>query len=84
MSNNDKSWFAKWLRNGRLSAITFLIIFTTWVSFQIAKIQAPILDQLLLTISGVLVGNLAIKKTADDKKDAVEEKKSKEKVDESS
>lgn len=84
MSNNDESWFAKWLRNGRLSAITFLIIFTTWVSFQIAKIQAPILDQLLLTISGVLVGNLAIKKTADDKKDAVEEKKSKEKADESS
>ena len=84
MSNNDESWFAKWLRNGRLSAITFLIIFTTWVSFQIAKIQAPILDQLLLTISGVLVGNLAIKKTADDKKEAVEEKKSKEKADESS
>ena len=84
MANNDESWFAKWLRNGRLSAITFLIIFTTWVSFQIAKIQAPILDQLLLTISGVLVGNLAIKKTADDKKEAVEEKKSKEKADESS
>ena len=84
MSNTDESWFAKWLRNGRLSAITFLIIFTTWVSFQIAKIQAPILDQLLLTISGVLVGNLAIKKTADDKKEAVEEKKSKEKADESS
>lgn len=84
MENNDESWFAKWLRNGRLSATTFLIIFTTWVSFQIAKIQAPILDQLLLTISGVLVGNLAIKKTADDKKEAVEEKKSKEKADESS
>ena len=84
MSNTYESWFAKWLRNGRLSAITFLIIFTTWVSFQIAKIQAPILDQLLLTISGVLVGNLAIKKTADDKKEAVEEKKSKEKADESS
>lgn len=34
---------------------------------------APILDQLLLTISGVLVGNLAIKKNSDDKK-ANEEK----------
>ena len=83
MSNNYESWFAKWLRNGRLSAITFLIIFSTWVSFQVAKIQTPILDQLLLTISGVLVGNLAIKKNSDDNKQ-VEEKKSKEKADESS
>jgi len=85
MSNTDESWFAKWLRNGRLSAITFLVIFSTWVSFQVAKIQAPILDQLLLTISGVLVGNLAIKKTADDKKEAVEDKKNdQEKADEPS
>jgi len=74
MSSQQESWFTKWLRNGRLSALTFLVVFGTWVGFQVAKLPpAPILDQLLLTISGVLVGNLAIKKSADDKK-ANEEK----------
>lgn len=85
MSNDQESWFAKWLRNGRLSAITFLMIFATWISFQIAKIQSPILDQLLLTISGVLVGNLAIKKNSDEKEDKKNNKKAnQEKADESS
>ena len=84
MSNNDESWFAKWLRNGRLSVIAFLVIFSTWVSFQVAKIQAPILDQLLLTISGVLVGNLAIKKNSDDKKQVEDKKNDQEKADEPS
>lgn len=74
MSSQQESWFTKWLRNGRLSALTFLVIFSTWVGFQVAKLPpAPILDQLLLTISGVLVGNLAIKKSSDDKR-ALEEK----------
>lgn len=63
----EESWFTKWLRNGRLSAVTFLLVFITWVAFQIAKIPAPILDQLLLTISGVLVGNLAMKDKAEKK-----------------
>jgi pheromone shutdown protein TraB len=65
---SQESWFTKWLRNGRLSALTFLLVFATWVSFQVAKIPAPILDQLLLTISGVLVGNLALKKEADERR----------------
>jgi len=74
MSNQQESWFTKWLRNGRLSALTFLVVFSTWVGFQVSHMPpAPILDQLLLTISGVLVGNLAIKKNSDDKK-ANEEK----------
>lgn len=63
---SQETWFSKWLRNGRLSALTFVMVFITWVTFQVLKIQAPILDQLLLTISGVLVGNLAIKKQAED------------------
>ena len=84
MSNNDESWFAKWLRNGRLSVIAFLVIFSTWISFQVAKIQAPILDQLLLTISGVLVGNLAIKKNSDYKKLVEDKKNDQEKADEPS
>jgi len=70
--DNRESWFTKWLRNGRLSAVTFLLVFITWVSFQVAKIPAPLLDQLLLTISGVLVGNLAIKKGNEEK--AVEQR----------
>ena len=66
MAKEEESWFTKWLRNGRLSALTFLLVFITWVCFQVMKLPAPILDQLLLTISGVLVGNLALKKQSDD------------------
>lgn len=62
MPDVDESWFTKWLRNGRLSALSFLLVFGTWVSFQVLKIPAPLLDNLVLSFGGILVGNLALKK----------------------
>lgn len=64
----QESWFSRWLQNGRLSAICFFLVFIAYIVFQVAKIPAPLIDQLVLTFGGVLVGNLAIKKRQDDNK----------------
>ena len=67
---SDDTWFTKWLRNGRLSAICWLVVFVVWVVFQFADARPEsisTLNNLLLTFSGILVGNLAISKDSKSK-----------------
>lgn len=79
MAEKD-SWYTKWLRNGRLSGLTFAIIFITYVAFTIAKLPAEQLMPLLLLSGGAFVGNLAIKKDQEDKALKSEIQELKEKV----
>jgi hypothetical protein len=66
----------KWLRNGRASLVVWLLVFGAWMAFQLAGIPVTsTFDQLLLLISGVLVGNLALRK---EKQDNVRANKAKE------
>lgn len=59
MSNSESSW-VKWARNGRLSAIAWVITFGTWVGFKVTEIPLEGLDVVFIMMSGVLAGNLGI------------------------
>jgi hypothetical protein len=52
--------WAKWARNGRLSAISFAAVFSVWIGFKVAKIPVEGLDTVLILMAGVLAGNLGI------------------------
>ncbi|AZS06594.1 hypothetical protein SEA_JACOREN57_27 [Mycobacterium phage JacoRen57] len=81
MAHDNETWFTKWLRNGRLSGLTFLVIFVTWVAFTVAKLPTEGLTPILLLSGGAFVGNLAIKKEQDDRSVAKRVEKLEEKVD---
>lgn len=55
-----ESGWAKWARNGRLSAIVWGITFAAWLSLKIAKIPLESLDTVFLAMSGVFAANLGI------------------------
>jgi hypothetical protein len=77
---DEDSWFTKWLRNGRLSGLTFLVIFIAWIWFSVVRLPTTELSPLLLLSGGAFVGNLAIKKDQDDKAVRQELKELKERV----
>jgi hypothetical protein len=62
MKINSSSW-QQWTRNGRLATVALVIVFTAWLGFQIFAdpiARPPILDQLLYTIAGIWMGNIAL------------------------
>lgn len=64
-----KGGWSAWLRNGRLATIALVIVFVTWLGFQVfAGIPPTILDQVLLYAVGVWFGNIAIQKGRSDEK----------------
>ena len=65
--DNSESWYTKWLRNGRLSGLTFLTLLVVWVSFTIFKLPTEGIQPLLLLAGGAFVGNLALKKEQEEK-----------------
>lgn len=60
MSETPESNWVKWRRNGRLSALLWLLTFTAWISFKIAQIPLEGLDTVFIVMSGLLAGNLGI------------------------
>ena len=80
MANNGDTWFTKWLRNGRLSGLTFLVVLIAWLGLTIAKLPTEGLTPILYLAGGAFVGNLAIKKDQEDKAVKQELKELKEKV----
>lgn len=68
MANADKeTWWTKWLRNGRLSGLTFGVLLLTHIVFSILKIPTDGIQPLLLLAGGAFVGNIALKKESDDR-----------------
>jgi hypothetical protein len=55
----ESSW-AKWTRNGRLSAIAWTITFGVWIGFKLTKIPLEGLDTVFILMSSVLAANLGI------------------------
>lgn len=64
---NEDSWFTKWLRNGRLSGLTFVVLLITYIACTVFKIPTNAWDPLLLLSGGAFIGNLALKKDAEDR-----------------
>ena len=61
MSNNTtESAWAKWVRNGRLSAICWIATFGVWIYFKTQQVPLEGLDTVFIIMSGVLAGNLGI------------------------
>ena len=56
---SESSW-AKWARNGRLSAITWVCTFGVWIGFKLFEIPVEGLDTVLVIMSSVLAANLGI------------------------
>lgn len=65
MAEEDR--WQKWRRNGRLSAIAWVTVLVIDVILKIAKVPAPEIDQLLIVLTGLLVGNLTIGKGTGDR-----------------
>lgn len=66
MANQNESWFTKWLRNGRLSGLTFGIVFITYIVMTALKMPTDVVGPLLTLFGGVFVANLALRKEQDD------------------
>lgn len=64
---NEESWFTKWLRNGRLSGLTFFILFATQIMCTALKIPTSSWDPLVLLAGGAFIGNLALRKDEEEK-----------------
>lgn len=64
---NEDSWFTKWLRNGRLSGLTFTILLITYIACTVFKVPTQAWDPLLLLSGGAFIGNLALKRESDEK-----------------
>jgi len=70
--------FAQWAKDGRLATVALVIVFVTWVIFQIFvdPIERPsFLDQMLWTLMGGWLTNIALAiggngKNKSDKEDA--------------
>ena len=56
----SESRWAKWARNGRLSAVTFTGVFGVWIGFKLAEIPVEGLDTVLVVMASVLAANLGI------------------------
>lgn len=64
---SEESWFTKWLRNGRLSGLTFSILFVSQITCTILKIPTSSWDPLVLLSGGAFIGNLALRKDSEEK-----------------
>lgn len=58
--SDDESKWALWMRNGRLATIAWFVVLGINVSFKVANIDAPSMDQLLTAMTGVWIGNLTV------------------------
>lgn len=58
--DENESRFALWMRNGRLSFLTWLIVLFAYIGFRLAGIEDPAITNTLIALTGVLVGNLGI------------------------
>jgi membrane-associated PAP2 superfamily phosphatase len=57
------SYFAQWAKDGRLATMALVVVFVTWVLFQIfvEPLERPsFLDQMLWTIMGGWLTNIAL------------------------
>ena len=69
----EQSKFSAWLRNGRLATVALGIVFLTWLGFQIFASpldRPPIIKDLLSTMAGIWITNIAFAQgKRDDKRD---------------
>lgn len=64
--------FSQWKRNGRLATVALVIVFGVWLGFQIwvaADERPPMLDQILYTMSGAWLANIALAQDKRGKRD---------------
>lgn len=64
--------FQKWARDGRLATVALVVVFLTWLAFQffVEAIDRPsFLDQMLWTIMGGWLTNIALAPRNNGKKD---------------
>jgi hypothetical protein len=69
------SRWQQWTRNGRLATVALAIVFVTWLGFQIGVDpvdRPPLLDQILYTMAGAWLGNIAMAQGK--KEEAVEQR----------
>lgn len=61
MSDEHGAW-QKWVSNGRASGVCWLIVLILNVTLRVLKIPAPEIDNLLVVLTGLFVGNLTVSK----------------------
>lgn len=64
--------FQQWARDGRLATVALIVVFLTWLAFQffVEPIDRPsLLDQMLWTIMGGWLTNIAFVATRSNGKD---------------
>lgn len=65
---SDRDTWQKWLRNGRVSTILWLIGVCVDVGLRLKNIPAPEVDGMLAALTGLMIGNLTVKaRNGDDK-----------------
>lgn len=64
---HTESRWAKWARNGRLSAIVFGVSLLADTTLRLLQVPAPEIDNLVVVFGGVLAGNLMVAKGGDKK-----------------
>lgn len=57
--STDGGW-QRWVRNGRLATIVWLMVFTAWLALKFLNIPLEGLDIVFVSMSGAWVANLGI------------------------